>query len=30
MSSLGTTLVEVKSGYGLDIENEIKMLKVIK
>ncbi len=26
----GTTTVEVKSGYGLDLENEIKMLKTIK
>ncbi|KAJ8301589.1 hypothetical protein KUTeg_020576 [Tegillarca granosa] len=25
----GTTFVECKSGYGLDAENEIKMLKVI-
>ena len=30
MIPLGTTTVEVKSGYGLDTENEIKMLKVIK
>lgn len=27
---LGTTLVECKSGYGLDLDNEIKMLKVIE
>lgn len=26
----GTTLVEAKSGYGLDKENEVKMLKVIE
>lgn len=26
----GTTTVEIKSGYGLDFENEIKILKVIK
>ena len=26
----GTTLAEVKSGYGLDLENELKMLKVIE
>ncbi len=26
---LGTTTVEIKSGYGLDTENELKMLKVI-
>ncbi|MGC8867047.1 MAG: imidazolonepropionase [Elusimicrobiales bacterium] len=26
----GTTTIEVKSGYGLDFENEIKILKVIK
>ncbi len=28
--SLGTGAVEIKSGYGLDTENEIKMLRVIK
>jgi len=27
---LGTGAVEIKSGYGLDTENELKMLKVIK
>lgn len=27
--SLGTTTVEIKSGYGLDTENELKMLRVI-
>ena len=26
----GTTTIEVKSGYGLDVENEIKSLEVIK
>lgn len=30
MLSLGTTTVEVKSGYGLDTETELKMLDVIK
>jgi len=30
MSKLGTTTVEVKSGYGLDLENELKMLRVIE
>lgn len=29
MASHGTTLVEVKSGYGLNLENEVKMLKAI-
>ena len=29
MSALGTTLVECKSGYGLDTETELKMLRVI-
>ncbi|MHB1687798.1 MAG: imidazolonepropionase [Ignavibacteriaceae bacterium] len=28
--SQGITTLEIKSGYGLDFENEIKMLKVIK
>jgi imidazolonepropionase len=28
--SLGTGAVEIKSGYGLDVENELKMLRVIK
>ncbi len=28
--SMGTGAVEIKSGYGLDFENEIKMLRVIK
>ena len=26
----GTTLVEAKSGYGLEVESEVKMLKVIE
>lgn len=26
----GTTTVEVKSGYGLDLDNEVKMLEVIR
>jgi imidazolonepropionase len=30
MSKLGTTSVEIKSGYGLDAENEVKMLKAIE
>mmetsp|Transcript_2100 Transcript_2100/g.7602 ORF Transcript_2100/g.7602 Transcript_2100/m.7602 type:complete len:438 (+) Transcript_2100:2404-3717(+) len=29
MSANGTTLLEAKSGYGLDCDNEIKMLRVI-
>lgn len=29
MMKLGTTTVEVKSGYGLDFENEVKMLEAI-
>ncbi|XP_059165218.1 probable imidazolonepropionase [Physella acuta] len=29
MVSSGTTLVECKSGYGLDLENEVKMLRVL-
>ncbi len=28
--SFGTTTVEIKSGYGLDTSNELKMLRVIK
>lgn len=28
MMHTGTTTVEVKSGYGLDAETELKMLKV--
>lgn len=30
MMSTGTTCVECKSGYGLDTESEVKMLKVIE
>ncbi|GFN74919.1 imidazolonepropionase [Plakobranchus ocellatus] len=30
MNQSGTTLVECKSGYGLDLENEVKMLRVIE
>jgi imidazolonepropionase len=30
MLTLGTTSVEAKSGYGLDVVNEIKMLEVIR
>ena len=30
MLVLGTTTVEAKSGYGLDIANEIKMLEIIR
>jgi hypothetical protein len=30
MLKMGTTLVEAKSGYGLNAETEIKMLKVLK
>ncbi len=29
MLRAGTTLVEAKSGYGLDLDTEVKMLKVI-
>lgn len=28
--NLGITTIEVKSGYGLDVENELKMLRIIK
>ncbi|ROH96704.1 imidazolonepropionase [Chryseobacterium daecheongense] len=28
--SLGITTIEIKSGYGLDVENELKMLRMIK
>ncbi|MBB4807555.1 imidazolonepropionase [Chryseobacterium defluvii] len=28
--ALGITTIEIKSGYGLDVENELKMLKMIK
>ncbi len=30
MVSWGTTTVEIKSGYGLDTENELKLLRVIR
>jgi imidazolonepropionase len=30
MLALGTTTVEIKSGYGLDIASELKMLRVIE
>ena len=30
MAAAGTILVEVKSGYGLDTENEVKILEVIR
>ena len=30
MLRCGTTLVEAKSGYGLDFDNEYKMLQVIE
>jgi imidazolonepropionase len=30
MLSLGTTTLEAKSGYGLDLETELKMLEVIR
>lgn len=30
MKRAGTTLVECKSGYGLDLETELKMLRVIE
>ena len=30
MLSFGVTTVEAKSGYGLDLENELKILKVIR
>ncbi len=30
VSSLGTAAIEIKSGYGLTVENELKMLRVIK
>ncbi|MDR2206305.1 MAG: imidazolonepropionase [Flavobacteriaceae bacterium] len=28
--SLGIAAIEIKSGYGLDLENELKMLRIIK
>lgn len=30
MLACGTTTVEIKSGYGLDLKNEVKILKVIE
>lgn len=30
MIDFGTTTIEAKSGYGLDLENEVKMLRVIE
>jgi len=30
MAAHGTTTVEVKSGYGLDVKNELKILKVVR
>ena len=30
MLNMGSTTIEAKSGYGLDIENELKMLKTIE
>jgi len=30
MLACGTTTVEIKSGYGLDVENELKMLRAIR
>ncbi len=30
LRSLGITTIEVKSGYGLDVESELKMLRTIK
>lgn len=30
MAKMGTTLVECKSGYGLDLETEVKMMRVLK
>lgn len=30
MLCCGTTTVEAKSGYGLDLESEVKMLRVIE
>lgn len=30
LSRLGTGAIEIKSGYGLDIDSELKMLRVIK
>ena len=30
MKQMGTTLVETKSGYGLDLDTEVKMMRVMK
>jgi imidazolonepropionase len=30
VSKLGTGAIEIKSGYGLTVEGELKMLRVIK
>jgi len=30
VKSFGTGAIEIKSGYGLDVENELKMLRVIR
>jgi imidazolonepropionase len=30
LAEFGVTTVEIKSGYGLDLENELKMLRVVK
>ena len=30
MAKMGTTLIEAKSGYGLNLDTEMKMLKVLK
>ena len=30
VTSFGTALIEIKSGYGLSVENELKMLRVIR
>ena len=30
MLQQGTTLLEAKSGYGLDLDTEVKMMKVLK
>ena len=30
VSKLGTGAIEIKSGYGLSLEGELKMLRVIK
>jgi imidazolonepropionase len=30
MLEQGTTLLEAKSGYGLELETEVKMMKVLK